>query len=211
MLLLKTPSTSAAPPEGELTVKGGGAGAVAICRGQLLTVIDPEGGQAAALFAITTADPGEFLSPHHTRVFGNSFLLRLGMRLVTNRRRPIFVLSRDSVGRHDLLLPMPRPPVDAEQAPAPRIGLETAHVKEAFERAGQSVAKLPDPVNVFLNVEVDSEGRLTPRSLDHPAGSSVTFRVLIDAVAVIAARREIEPLWAARAPSALCLRVHNEP
>ena len=65
------------PVRTDLIVKGGFGG----------------GFEAAALFGITRADPRELLSPHHTRVFGNSFLLRLGMRLVTNRRRPILVLG----------------------------------------------------------------------------------------------------------------------
>ena len=97
-LLMKEPVAGPLPAETEIVVGPDQAGAVVARRGQLLTVTDVEGRQPAALFGITLADPRVFLSPHHTRVFSNSFMLRLGMRLVTNRRRAILVLGKDTVG-----------------------------------------------------------------------------------------------------------------
>ena len=104
-LLMKEPDAGPIPAETETVVGADQAAAVVARRGQLLTVTDVDGRQPAALFAITLADPREFLSPHHTRVFSNSFMLRLGMRLVTNRRRPILVLGKDTADSNDLLFP----------------------------------------------------------------------------------------------------------
>ena len=84
-LLMKEPEQGPLPDEAEIEIGAGLAGAVVARRGQLLTITDVEGRQPAALFGVTLANPREFLSPHHTRVFSNSFMLRLGMRLVTNR------------------------------------------------------------------------------------------------------------------------------
>ena len=105
MLMMKEPDAASAPPELEQQVAHGAACVVPVRRGQLLTVRDVAGGRSAQLYAFTDADPREFLSPHHTRVFSNSYVLTLGMRLVTNRRRPLMVLGRDSVRAHDLLTP----------------------------------------------------------------------------------------------------------
>ncbi|MEA2607964.1 MAG: uncharacterized protein QOJ75_207, partial [Chloroflexota bacterium] len=104
-LLMVDPVPGPLPTEADVAVPAGEAATVAVRQGQLLSVVAPAGGQAAALFAWTEADPGEWLSPHHTRVFGGTFELRMGTRLVTNRRRPIFVVGRDSLRCHDLLLP----------------------------------------------------------------------------------------------------------
>ena len=104
-LLMKEPEQGPLPDEAEIEIGADLAGAVVARRGQLLTITDVEGRQPAALFGVTLANPREFLSPHHTRVFSNSFMLRLGMRLVTNRRRPILVLGRDTVDSNDLLFP----------------------------------------------------------------------------------------------------------
>jgi uncharacterized protein len=93
------------PPGDDVPVPSGGAAAVLVRQGQLLSIETMVPRQVAGLFAWTAADSGEWLSPHHTRVFGGTFELRMGMRLVTNRRRPVFVVGRDSFRRHDVLLP----------------------------------------------------------------------------------------------------------
>src|SRR5690348_14743772 len=100
-LLMIDPSSGPLPPEADEVVPAGAATLLPVRTGQLLAIEAVEGGQVAPLFAWTMADTGEWLSPHHTRVFGGTFVLRMGTRLVTNRRRPIFVVGRDSLRQHD--------------------------------------------------------------------------------------------------------------
>src|SRR5438552_2579076 len=111
-LLTVDPMREPLPPEADVPVASGGAATVEVQQGQLLSIETLTAGQVAGLFAWTDADPGEWLSPHHTRVFGGTFGLRMGTRLVTNRRRPILVVGRDSLRRHDLLLPASERTVD---------------------------------------------------------------------------------------------------
>ena len=127
----------------------------------------------SALFAWTAADPGEWLSPHHTRVFGGTFELRMGTRLVTNRRRPIFVVGRDSLRCHDLLLPASDAAVEA--------------IRGAIARAQFVVPRIPDPVNLFAWARLDHEGRIDVRPSPARPGERWTARVLIDARVAIAA------------------------
>ena len=72
-LLMVDPAPGPLPPEVDMPIHGGEAVTVDVRQGQLLTIGAPDGAQIAALFAWTAADPGEWLSPHHTRVFGGTF------------------------------------------------------------------------------------------------------------------------------------------
>jgi uncharacterized protein len=165
-------------------------------RGQMLAIEAPDGGQVASLFAWTMADPAEWLSPHHTRVFGGTFLLRMGTRLVTNRRRPIFVVGRDSMRRHDLLLP-----ASEETVAAVRAGLDAA---------GVPVPRIPDPVNLFMDARLGEDGRIDVHPSPARPGERWTVRVLIDAnVAVTATRTGIAEA-SADPPRRLRVIVRNE-
>ena len=194
MLLMKEPSGTL-PPEATLLVRGGTASVFSLFQGQFLTVENVQGGQVATLFAFVHGEPTEFLSPHHTRVFGGTFLLRMGTRLVTNRRRPIVVLGRDTAGSHDLLLP-------ASEVCGTAVAM-------ALSSARLAVPKIPDPVNLFMNVRLESDGRLVPGQPYSQPGAEVTFRVLIDAVCVVAACTATDPVWSAEPPTDLRVFVHN--
>jgi uncharacterized protein YcgI (DUF1989 family) len=208
MLLLKTPTLSL-PAEHAVTVASGTVETFPVAAGQLLTVTDIAGGQPAALFAVAVADHRHFVSPHHTRVFSNSFMLRLGMRVMTNRRRPAMVLGRDSVGTHDLMMPV----TEAGDGSA-YIGAADRFrdkVRAAFARSRVDLVKVPDPINLFLDVAVNDEGSLTPRGVGSPPGGAVTFRVVTDLVVGIAAPLPDHLLWTKPAATALAVSVHNFP
>jgi uncharacterized protein len=194
MLLMKAPPGTL-PPEATVLVRGGTASTFPVFQGQLLTVENVQGSQVATLFAFVHEDPKEFLSPHHTRVFGGTFVLRMGTRLVTNRRRPILVLGRDGAGRHDLLLP-----ASATCGAAVAMALSSVRLV---------VPKMPDPVNLFMNVRLEADGRLVPGRPRSQPGTQVTFRVLIDATCVLAACAATDPSWSADPPTDLRVFVHN--
>ena len=207
-LLMKEPGAGPLPAETGIVVGADRAEAVVARRGQLLTVTDIEGRQPAALFAITLADPREFLSPHHTRVFSNSFMLRLGMRLVTNRRRPILVLGKDTVDSNDLLFPAVDRDYLARHGQSGRAGA-AENALQALADAGVQPPKLPDPINLFLNVGLTTDGALVPGPLRSRAGDHVTFRVIIDAIFVVATTARDVGHWSEGSSTPLEVRVHN--
>jgi uncharacterized protein len=194
-LLMVEPDGGPLPQEADVVVPGGRASIVPAARGQLLSIETPEGGQVAALFAWTAADRDEWLSPHHTRVFGGTFELRMGTRMVTNRRRPMFVVGRDSVRRHDLLLPASEETVE--------------EVRQALAGAGVVVARVPDPVNLFLDSRLGPEGGIEVRACPARPGDRWTARVLIDADVVVAAGPPGILAASADPPQALRVRVVN--
>ncbi|TFF23130.1 urea carboxylase-associated family protein [Jiella endophytica] len=182
-LMMTTPEAGPLPPETLAEAPFGGFAVVEIATGQLLTVEDPCGDRTAQLYAFSRADMTEFLSPHHTRVFSNSYRLGLGMRLVSNRRRAMMVLGRDRAGGHDLLIPASLPGDLASLPNDTASGHEA--LRAAVRHAGLNAPKFPDPVNLFLNVGVERDGRLVPAAAPPAPGRSVTCRVVMDMCVVV--------------------------
>lgn len=207
-LLMAEPQDLPLPPEADLVVAGGTAAGVMVAAGQLLAIQDMDGGQPAGLFATSATDPRLFLSPHHTRVFSNSFLLRLGMRLVTNQRRAIMVLGISPTHlRHDLLMPLTEASVNGETGGADLVRVKVA---AAFTRLGRRPEKIADPVNLFLDVAVHRDGVLEARGASSRAGDAVVFRAVADLAVVIAAPHADPRLWTRPEAGRIAVRVRNE-
>ena len=72
--------------------------------GDLLTVVDPTGGQVSDFFALSAADHGEWLSSGRSIDYANTIYLSTGHVLYSNRSRPMATIVADTCGRHDFLL-----------------------------------------------------------------------------------------------------------
>lgn len=166
-------------------VAAGSIGSIRVLRGQLLRITAQGDGAVASLFGFSLADPAVWLSVHHTRVFSNSYLLGSGMRLVNNRRRPMMVLGKDSVKRHDLLLPASTTAFLAERG-YPGEGCLDA-LRGELARLGMVVPKLPDPINLFMHVKLTREGEILPETNLTQAGDSITCRVVMDTQFIVSA------------------------
>ena len=194
-LLMVGPEPVPLPMEADVVVAAGDAAVTLVKRGQLLGIEAPEGGQVASLFAWILGEADEWLSPHHTRVFGGTFHLRMGTRLVTNHRRPILVVGRDSLRRHDLLLPASE--------------LAVVAVREALSRAGAGVPRIPDPINLFLDADLSADGHIEVRPSPARPGERWTARILIDALVAVAAAPTGIPEASADPPRTIRVRVTN--
>jgi uncharacterized protein YcgI (DUF1989 family) len=168
MLLMKDPSRNRQPSPLHIShVAAGGAGSILVKQGQLLRITALEDGAVASLFGFSELDPSVHLSVHHTRVFSNSYVLGAGMRLVNNRRRPVMVLGKDSVGRHDLLMPASTTAFLAANGYPGLLGCVES-LQGELQRLGRQQPKLPDPINLFMK-----------------AGDAVTCRVVLDTLFVV--------------------------
>lgn len=173
------------PLAAPLTVAAGEVGSIRALRGQLLRISALEDGAVASLFGFSLADPAVWLSAHHTRVFSNSYLLGSGMRLVTNRRRPMMVLGKDSVKRHDLLLPASTRAFLAARGYQGEGCVEA--VRRELARLDLAVPKLPDPINLFMHVRLTRAGEILPEPNLTRAGDSVICRVTVDTQFIVSA------------------------
>src|SRR5262245_32176706 len=178
MLLLKAYRQ---PAEQDFVVPGGHGKAFKVYQGQFLTVIDVDGQQVGGFFAFNPSDLREYMSPHNTRLMREGLVPVVGTRFVSNRRRTMLIMVRDTVGRHDLLLPACDP---ARYAAYGSIGHRscTENAVEALRDVGVTVPRLYEPVNLFMNVGLDADQRLTIEPAASRADDHVTFRVVMDSL-----------------------------
>lgn len=192
MLLLKdSPSGSGAPtraplPPMHITVPAGESRAIDVKAGQILRIQAKEDGATAMLFAFDRTNPEIFMSVHHTRVFSNSYVLQAGMRIVSNRRRALMVLGKDSVGQHDLLMPASTTAWLQAKGYANQTGCVES-VMQVIREQGLTPAKLPDPINLFMHMDLDQKGRITPLQNLTRAGDFIACRLVADMLFVVSA------------------------
>ena len=151
--------------------------------GQTLRVVDIEGEQVADLTAFARADTSEWLSSGRSIDYANTIYLTKGHVLYSNRSRPMFTIMEDDVGRHDFLLtPCSRETFEI-------IYKNTDYHPSCFENLWRNLAEfgiapdmIPTTLNIFMNVEVGSDGTLKilpPRS---KAGDAILLRAEMDLI-----------------------------
>lgn len=130
-------------------------------KGQLLTVIDPEGMQVADLLAFAQEDVREVISNGRTFDYEETICLTVGNRLWSNRSRALMTIESDSVGCHDFLLT----PCSVETfrhfyPDKPEHPGCFGNLAEALEPYGIDPYDIPVAFNCFMNVPVKADGRL---------------------------------------------------
>jgi uncharacterized protein YcgI (DUF1989 family) len=161
----------------------GHGAAVAVPAGQAVTVTDIDGGQVGDLFAFVAGDPDEYLSASHTRAVLKRLFPLPGEAFFTNRREPLLVLERDdSPGTHDMLVAA----CDAKRYEM--LGAAThrscaANLAEAYPDSAS--VPVPQPVNIFMKVDLAADGSLNLAESPTAAGDSITLRAIRDCTVVI--------------------------
>jgi hypothetical protein len=84
-------------------VPAGSARSVGLLQGQILRVVDPNGGQSGDVTAFRAGDPTEWLSNGRSFDYGGKIYFSTGDVLYSNRSNPMLTILRDDVGRHDFL------------------------------------------------------------------------------------------------------------
>jgi uncharacterized protein len=162
--------------------------AVRLGVGDLVRVVDAEGGQVADVFAFCADDVSEYHSAEHTRVWVDRLFPRVGEVFVTNRRRPILTLEADhSPGVHDMLC------AACDPARYALLGAEGWHAscQENLQRAMKDLSidrvEVPQPINLFMNIPVGRGGSLGWEAASSAPGDSVTLRAELDCLVVVSA------------------------
>jgi uncharacterized protein YcgI (DUF1989 family) len=167
-----------------LVVANGRGAAVAVSRGQTITVADSNGGQVADTWAFLADDPKEFLSAEHTRVHVGRLFPQPGQEFVTNKRRPVLRWESDlSPGIHDMLVAACDPTRYVELG-APGHASCQANLQQAL---GSRYVVTPQPVNLFMNSPFLPDGELRWLFPESRAGDYVTMTALLDVVLVVSA------------------------
>jgi uncharacterized protein YcgI (DUF1989 family) len=152
-------------------------------KGQLLTVIDPEGTQVADLLAFARADVREVISNGRTLDYEETIRLTTGNRLWSNRSRVLLTIEADTVGAHDFLLTPCS--VDTFRHFYPDKPVHRGcfgNLAAALAPHGVAEDAIPVAFNCFMNVPVAADGGIAVLPPLSRAGDHIAFRAAEDLI-----------------------------
>ena len=162
--------------------------AIRLQQGQEIQVINTHGQQVVDTWAFNSADVKEFLSMEHLRAALGRIMVRVGEALVTNQRRPILRLLEDtSPGIHDTLI------AACDRYRYALLGCTDYHdnctdnLAAALADLGLTVPETPSPWNLFMNIPVHADGRVTFEPPVSKPGDYVLLRAEMDCVVAFSA------------------------
>jgi uncharacterized protein YcgI (DUF1989 family) len=142
------------------TVPARKGNAVHVNKDQAITIINTHGTQVVDTWCFMAEDLSEFMSMEHQRSVTQSVFPIVGQSLYSNNRRPILTLEEDtSPGRHDTLL------AACDVFRYQMLGCEDYHdnctdnLATAMNAIGCPVSETPSPLNLWMNIPFQSDGR----------------------------------------------------
>jgi uncharacterized protein len=162
--------------------------AVELAKGMTIKVINTHGHQVIDTWAFNRDDITESMSMEHSRTSMLKLMPRVGDTFVTNRRRAVLTLTDDTTpGIHDTLI------AACDRYRYRQLGVERHHenctdnLAIALARVGLKALETPCPLNLFMNVPFDADGRLDFAPPTSQAGQYVALRAEMDLVLVMSA------------------------
>lgn len=162
--------------------------AVRLARGDVLTVIDPEGGQVSDMLAIAAGDPAEVLSNGRTFDYEESLRLTKGSRLWSNRSRVMLTILEDHAPHHDFLLTPCS--FDTFRHFYPDKPLHRGcfgNLAEALAPYGLAPDAIPTAFNIFMNVSVAADGKIAVLPPETKPGDFLRMQAEMDLVICLTA------------------------
>ncbi len=154
-----------------------------IKKGQMLRVIDPLGEQVSDLFAFAEQNHDCRLSSGRSLDYAGRIYLTTGDTLYANDSKPMFTIATDTVGLHDFLL------TPCSQEMFEILYKHKGHHPSCFENLflslkehGIAEADISTTFNIFMNVKIDSQGKLTVGVPMSKAGDYIDLRAEMDMV-----------------------------
>jgi uncharacterized protein YcgI (DUF1989 family) len=195
----------------EILIPAGHGAAFAVKAGQLVEVVDLEGQQVADFIAFAERDRTEWLSTTHIRSGLLRLTVRVGDRLESNWRRPMFEIIRDDVGRNDIITSM-----CDDRRYRLDYGVEghrscRTNFTEALLPWGIAEWQMPDPINFFQNAPIHQDRTFGNETPTGKAGDTLVLRTLMDSiVSVSSCPQDLNPCNGFR-PSPLMVRILGAP
>jgi len=154
-------------------------------KSQFIAIIDVEGGQIGDFIAFNRDNHDETFSSSHTRLKLLSLKIKVGDKLWTNLRNPIFEVIEDTVGTHDMLIP-----ACDEYRYLVDYGVKehrscVANFEEVLLPYNIRRHQFFDPLNIFENTPFDQDGKLIQESTISKAGDRLVLRALMDTICAV--------------------------
>ncbi len=160
--------------------------AVRLARGQAIQIINTHGQQVVDTWCFNAADPAEFMSMEHLHASLESIFPAEGDALVTNRRRPILTLERDtSPGRHDTVI------AACDRYRYALLGCTGHHdtctdnLAAAMAELGLAAPECPSPLNLWMNIPIAPDGTVSWGEPLCKPGDHVLLRAAMDCIVVM--------------------------
>lgn len=162
--------------------------AVRVAAGLSIRVINTHGTQVCDFWALCDGALHEFLSMAHCHTETGGIMPAVGDVMVSNRRRPMLTItSDDSPGVHDTVIAScdwPRYQV---------LGCTEYHdncadnFRMALMAIGEAAVHVPDPFNLWMNIPVSPQGRISWEAPVSSAGHSIVMRAETDIITIMSA------------------------
>jgi hypothetical protein len=152
-------------------------------KGQRLKVTDIKGEQVSDFFCFLKDDKEDYLSSGRTLDYLSKLFLGQGDKLYSSKSRVVAEIIEDKVGRHDFLLT----PCSKDtfriiyNDKHPHHGCE-GNLLMAFSDMGIKLNALPTTFNLFMNVVIDKEGKLTVAAPTSKAGDYILIEAKEDLI-----------------------------
>jgi len=157
-------------------------------RGQRLRIVNKEGPQAIDLWAFNAGEMAEFMSMDHTRSCNSRITPAIGEAYMSDRRRPMLRIVEDtSPGFHDTLL------CPCNRWLYEEMGCTDYHrncadnLHEGLAGLGLSIPFTPPSLNLFMDVPVSADHRLTRRPPSVKPGDYLLLAAEMDLIIAISA------------------------
>jgi uncharacterized protein len=156
--------------------------------GQTLRIVDPLGEQVSDLTAFAQPDTREFLSSGRTFDYNDTIRLTTGHTLYSNRSRPMFTIMEDRVGKHDFLYTPCSP-----ETFSIIYGTHGDHpscfenLADHLQHFGIDRDAIPTTFNIFMNVDVLPNGKLSISPPLSQPGDFIDLRAEMDLIVGITA------------------------
>lgn len=171
-----------------LTIPARRGKAARLSKGQSIKIINTHGTQVVDTWAFNAEDLTEFMSMEHLRAYLERIFPHAGDPLVTNRRRPILTFVEDtSPGIHDTLM------AACDDYRYRLLNCKeyhdncTGNLYAGMEALGLRPAECPSPLNLWMNIPVDDDGKTQWGIPVSKPGDYVVFRAEWDCVVAMSA------------------------
>jgi uncharacterized protein YcgI (DUF1989 family) len=168
-------------------VPGFGNGFIHARKGMTVRITDVAGHQVADVWAVSTKDHEEYLSPATTRMLTGRMFPQLGGVFMTTRDRPILTFVKDtSPGFHDMLFASCCNALYEKRGHKKHPNCRDNYFA-VIKRAGIDHANIPDPVNIFQNTPPRRDGSFQYGVTMSKVGDYVDLRAEMDCIVIVTA------------------------
>ena len=179
-----------------------------IKKDQKIRVIDLEGGQVGDFIAFNANNIGEHFRTSHTRVLNNTIYLSTGNILYSSLCNPMFTITADTVGKHDVIRAICSEPSYRLRYKVSNHGNCVDNLFQALKEIGLEAPFIPDPFNIFENVDLDAKGAFIVRPPVSKSGGYIELKAEMDCVVAISAcPQDLNPVNAG-APKPLKVEIY---